>query len=36
LIWQETLDTKITFAAFDHGLLQASQKAGLEPWPALG
>ncbi len=33
LIWQETLDTKVTFAAFDHTLLLASQKAGLEAWP---
>jgi uncharacterized protein len=34
LLWQETLDARVTFAAFDHDLLQASQKAGLEPWPA--
>lgn len=33
LLWQETLDAKVTFAAFDHDLVQASQKAGLEPWP---
>ena len=34
LIWQETLDAKVTFAAFDRDLWQAGRKAGLEPWPA--
>ncbi len=33
VIWQETLDTKIAFAAFDRDLLRASQKAGLDAWP---
>lgn len=32
LLWQEALDTSVVFAAIDHDLLQASQKAGLEPW----
>lgn len=32
LLWRETLDANIVFAAFDHDLLQASKKAGLEPW----
>lgn len=32
LLWQEALDAGVVFAAFDHDLLQASQKAGLEPW----
>jgi len=34
LLWQENLGIKLTFAAFDHDLWRASQKAGLEPWPA--
>lgn len=33
LLWQESLDANVVFAAFDHDLLQTSQKAGLEPWP---
>lgn len=33
LLWQESLDANVVFAAFDQELLQASQKAGLEPWP---
>ena len=33
LLWQETLDTKVTFAVFDQELWQASRKAGLESWP---
>ncbi|MCK6539131.1 MAG: type II toxin-antitoxin system VapC family toxin [Anaerolineales bacterium] len=33
LLWQESLDTSVVFAAFDHDLLQASKKTGLEPWP---
>ncbi len=32
LLWQETLDIKVTFAAFDHELLSACHKAGLETW----
>lgn len=32
LFWQDALDTSVVFAAFDRDLLQASQKAGLEPW----
>lgn len=32
LLWQESLDANVVFAAFDQELLQASQKAGLEPW----
>jgi predicted nucleic acid-binding protein len=32
LIWQETLDAKVIFAAFDRDLLQAGRKTGLEPW----
>lgn len=34
LIWQETLDAKVSFAAFDRDLWQAGRKAGLETWPA--
>ncbi|MDL1944860.1 type II toxin-antitoxin system VapC family toxin [Chloroflexi bacterium CFX2] len=33
LLWQESLDAGVVFAAFDHDLLQASKRAGLEPWP---
>ena len=33
LLWQESLGVKITFAAFDHNLWLASQKAGLQAWP---
>jgi predicted nucleic acid-binding protein len=32
LLWQETLDVKITFAAFDNDLLLACHKADLETW----
>ncbi len=35
LLWQETLDIKVTFAAFDHELLLACHKAGLETWTAI-
>jgi len=31
-LWQENLGVKVTFAAFDHDLWQAGQKAGLEAW----
>lgn len=34
LIWQETLDMKVTFAAFDRDLWLASRKTGLEAWPS--
>ena len=34
LLWQEALDSKVTFAAFDRDLLQAGRKAGLVLWPA--
>ena len=34
LLWQENLGMKLTFAVFDHDLWLASQKAGLDVWPA--
>lgn len=34
LMWQETLGVKVNFAVFDHALWLASQKVGLESWPA--
>jgi predicted nucleic acid-binding protein len=33
LLWQENLGMQLTFAAFNHDLWLASQKAGLESWP---
>jgi len=33
LMWQEVLDARVTFAAFDRDLLLAGKKAGLDPWP---
>jgi predicted nucleic acid-binding protein len=34
MLWQENLGMKLTFAAFDHDLWLAGNKADLESWPS--
>jgi len=34
LIWQESMETNVTLATFDHELWLAGKKAGIDPWPA--
>lgn len=33
MLWQEAISTPIVFAAFDHDLWLAGQKAGMQVWP---